>query len=281
LREKRHSDTVGGEMRKYLEALASAVARRLTNRKGVAVSSFLVFSLLFLTGSPVLSASSASRARAVSAAPLALASGPVGRIGTETRGETENPEKTPPKSLASPGSPNAKAGVAPQIAVAAAIGGADLGGDVASEGRVDRGLCFAAYKVKKGDTLSGIADSFNISLDTVVSFNRIKNARALQPGKILKIPSMSGILYVAKAGDSAAKVAAANGISGDRVIEANALESDQLEPGRSVFLPDAKLASFTLREISGDLFAWPARGWITSWYGWRSDPFTGDRKSVV
>ncbi len=158
-----------------------------------------------------------------------------------------------------------------------AIGGAMMANDKASEGRVDRGLYFSAYKVQRGDTLSGIAENFNVSLDTVVSFNGVKNARSLQPGTILKVPSMSGILYVAKAGDGAAKVAAANGISADRVIEANGLMSDTLDAGRSLFLPDAKLASFTLREISGDLFGWPARGWISSWYGWRSDPFSGTR----
>ncbi len=158
----------------------------------------------------------------------------------------------------------------------AAIGAAGLMGDVAAEDGVDRGLYFTAYKVRRGDTLSGIADSFNVSLDTVVSFNGVKNARTLQPGKILKIPSMSGILYAAKQGESAVKVAAANGVSPDRVIEANGLMSDILE-ARSLFLPDAKLASFTLREISGDLFGWPARGWISSWYGWRGDPFTGAR----
>jgi murein DD-endopeptidase MepM/ murein hydrolase activator NlpD len=155
--------------------------------------------------------------------------------------------------------------------------GSLLADGLADEGRVDRGLCFTAYMVQRGDTLSGIADDFNVSLDTVVSFNGVKNARTLQPGKILKIPSMSGILYATKAGDSATAVAAAHGISADRVIETNGLMSDALEPGRSLFLPDAKLASFTLREISGDLFAWPARGWISSWYGWRSDPFTGAR----
>jgi murein DD-endopeptidase MepM/ murein hydrolase activator NlpD len=110
-----------------------------------------------------------------------------------------------------------------------------------------------------------------------VSFNGIRNARSLQPGALLKIPSMSGILYSAKAGDSASSVAAANGVSPDRVIEANGLMSDSLEAGRRVFLPDAKLASFTLREISGDLFSWPARAWISDWYGWRKDPFSGAR----
>jgi murein DD-endopeptidase MepM/ murein hydrolase activator NlpD len=61
----------------------------------------------------------------------------------------------------------------------------------------------------------------------------------------------------------------------DRIIEANGLMSEQVEPGRPLFLPDARLASFKLREISGDLFRWPVRGWITTWYGRDKDPFTG------
>ncbi len=145
------------------------------------------------------------------------------------------------------------------------------------EGGEDRGLYYSAYKVQRGDTLSAIAESYNVTLDTVVSFNDIKNARALQPGQLLRIPSMAGILYTAKAGDTATSIAAAQNVSADRIVEVNGLMSDQVETGRQLFVPDAKLASFALREISGDLFRWPARGWITSWYGWRNDPFTGVR----
>jgi murein DD-endopeptidase MepM/ murein hydrolase activator NlpD len=224
-------------MKEHFRAFGRAIARRLATPKAAAVSSLFLFSLLFLFGS-------------VSATPLFAA---IARGGVSGRG-----------------SPAANSG-------GAAMGGTEVVSDKAAEGRVDRGLYFTAYKVQRGDTLSGIADSFNVSLDTVVSFNGVKNARTLQPGKILKVPSMSGILYMAKAGESAAKVAAANRVSADRVIEANGLMSDSLAEGRSLFLPDAKLASFTLREISGDLFGWPARGWISSWYGWRSDPFTGTR----
>jgi murein DD-endopeptidase MepM/ murein hydrolase activator NlpD len=211
--------------------------KRLAAKKSAVVSSVSFFSLLFLFGS-------------VTSLPLSVVA---------ARGIAANN-----------GGSAARSG-------GGAIGGAELEGDKAAEGRADRGLYYSAYKVQRGDTLSGIAESFNVSLDTVVSFNGVRNARSLQPGSILKIPSMSGILYTAKEGESASKVASANGVSPDRVVEANGLMSDALEAGRRIFLPDAKLASFTLREISGDLFGWPARGWITSWYGWRSDPFSGTR----
>jgi murein DD-endopeptidase MepM/ murein hydrolase activator NlpD len=222
------------------------LAKRFANRKSAAVSAVLLFSLLFLFGStPSLRGVSAARAEALQ--------GSVG-LGLPSAG----------------GIPAASAGIA-------TASGADAAGGKSAEGRVDRGLFFTAYKVSRGDTLSGIADDFNVTLDTVVSFNGIKSARTLQPGRILKIPSMSGILYTAKAGDGAASVAAANSISPDRLVEVNGLMSDNLEAGRRLFLPDAKLASFTLREIAGDLFSWPVRGWLSSWYGWRSDPFTGTR----
>jgi murein DD-endopeptidase MepM/ murein hydrolase activator NlpD len=158
-----------------------------------------------------------------------------------------------------------------------AYGGAEIIGDASADVRGSRGLFYSAYKVVKGDTLSAIAESYNVTLDTVVSFNGIKNARGLQPGTILKIPSMAGILYSAKAGDSAQSIAEANKVSADRIIEANGLESGAVTAGVSLFLPDARLPSFSLREISGDLFRWPIRSYITSWYGWRKDPFTGVR----
>ena len=233
LRDESSSGKVYPTMRILFEKLARTAAKRLSERDAIALSAFLVFSLLFLCGSVLKS-------------PLA-----------------------PPSSAAS-GSVKA----APQGG--GAFSGSELAGD-AAEPKVDRGLFFTAYQVRRGDTLSGIAEDFNVSLDTVVSFNGIRSARSLQPGTLLKIPSMSGILYTAKDGDTASTVAAANGISADRIVDANGLMSDSLEAGRVVFLPDAKLASFTLREISGDLFMWPARGWITSWYGWRSDPFSGAR----
>ena len=139
----------------------------------------------------------------------------------------------------------------------------------------DRGLYYSVYQVEKGDTVSGIAESFDVTVDTILSVNNIQSAKSLRPSQLLKIPNMAGILYRTKAGDTADAVALSHKISADRLIEANGLMTMEMDAGKMLFLPDAKLPTAVLREISGDLFKWPVRGVITSWFSWRRDPFSG------
>ncbi|MGB4585758.1 MAG: M23 family metallopeptidase [Rectinemataceae bacterium] len=151
----------------------------------------------------------------------------------------------------------------------------EMEGGLAEREGEDPGLFYTVYEVKKGNTVSGIAESFDVTVDTILSANSIQSARSLRPGQLLKIPCMSGIIYSAKAGDTAESIAKKYEISEDRLIEVNSLLSAELDGGKPIFLPDAKLPTAVLREISGDLFYWPVRGVVTSWFSWRRDPFTG------
>lgn len=163
-----------------------------------------------------------------------------------------------------------------------ARGGSDISPLAASEDIAmpepeDKLVKYSVYEVKKGDTLSEIADQYDLSLDTLISVNSFTSAKSLHPGQLLKVPTESGIVYVPSKTSTVQEIAGSYNINPDRVIDANGLLSDTIASGKPIFLPDVKLPSATLREISGTLFLWPVRGRLTSWFGWRKDPFTGKR----
>ena len=45
------------------------------------------------------------------------------------------------------------------------------------------------YTVEDGDTLSGIADQFGVTVDAIIAANQIANPDLLQPGDTLTIPA--------------------------------------------------------------------------------------------
>ena len=142
-------------------------------------------------------------------------------------------------------------------------------------------LCYYTYRVKKGDMIGYIADKFNITQDTIISVNNIHQSRLLQIGQYLKIPSMPGIIYtVRKTGETVESISAKYEVSAEKCARVNSLDSEkELVAGTTVFVPDAQLDWVTRQEINGDLFHKPihSRYWLSSYYGWRSSPFSGKR----
>lgn len=143
-------------------------------------------------------------------------------------------------------------------------------------------LTYQTYRVKSGDMIGFIADEFNVTQDTIISVNNIKQSRLIQPGQYLKIPSMPGIIYtVKKNGETAESIAKKYDINAEKCAFVNNLNiSSELNAGSVVFVPDAELDWATRQEINGDLFKKPlhSRYWLSSPYGWRDSPFsTGKR----
>lgn len=144
-------------------------------------------------------------------------------------------------------------------------------------------LTYLTYRVKKGDMIGFIADDFNVTQDTIISINNIKQSRLIQPGQYLKIPSMPGILYTVKAnGETPQTIAKKYDIDAQKCALVNSIEEDTiLKAGMSLFVPDAELDWMTRQEINGDLFKKPlhSRYYLSSSYGWRDSPFSSGKRS--
>jgi len=131
------------------------------------------------------------------------------------------------------------------------------------------------YKVKKGDSLFGLANKFNVSVDSIITLNDLKNAYYLTIGTILKIPNMSGILYKVKKGDSLSSISRKYNVAINSIADSNDLSSSTIHIGMSLFIPGGTLSAWDRMAVIGEFFKKPTKGRLTSKMGFRIDPFTG------
>jgi len=134
-------------------------------------------------------------------------------------------------------------------------------------------LLYDFYTVKSGDAISNLAINFGLNQDTIISVNKITNTRLLQVGKVLKIPNQDGIFHTVKAGETLDSVSEKYKADIEAIQLANELFSAYVVTGTDLFVPGARLDWSVLQQINGDLFLWPVNGAITSFYGWRTNPF--------
>ncbi|HUI71396.1 MAG TPA: M23 family metallopeptidase [Spirochaetia bacterium] len=139
-------------------------------------------------------------------------------------------------------------------------------------------LKISQYKTQAGESISQIAQRFKLNLDTLVSWNNIRDARSLRPGMMLGIPNTDGLRYTVRRGDTLEQIARANGLSLNAILDWNQLPSSVISVGQAIFLPGAHMRTDEINRIMGNLFIYPVRGKISSYFGNRPDPFTGVRR---
>jgi murein DD-endopeptidase MepM/ murein hydrolase activator NlpD len=131
------------------------------------------------------------------------------------------------------------------------------------------------FSTREGDSISSIAQRFRLNLDTIISWNGIRDARAIPVGTLLEIPNANGLKYRVRRGDTLEGIARGWGIPLNEVLDWNRLTSSVISVGQNLFLPGARMSANELNRILGNLFIFPVRGRISSFFGDRNDPFTG------
>lgn len=82
------------------------------------------------------------------------------------------------------------------------------------------------YIVKEGDTISSIAQKFNISVNTILWANNLTEKSILKPGQKLVILPVSGVLHFVKKGETISEIAEMYHISQKDIINFNDVNAD-------------------------------------------------------
>jgi murein DD-endopeptidase MepM/ murein hydrolase activator NlpD len=98
------------------------------------------------------------------------------------------------------------------------------------------------YYVVEGDTLSSLAESFGISLETILWANNLKANSSLSVGQKLVILPVSGILHIVKAGQTLAEIAQTYKGNLQEIVDFNNLtDANEVFPGDIVIVPHGVL----------------------------------------
>lgn len=94
------------------------------------------------------------------------------------------------------------------------------------------------YKVKSGDTLSGIAKKFNTTYQKLATYNGIKNPNLIYVGQIIKIPGCkTSITYIVEKGDTLSGIAKKHGTSVKQIASDNKIKNVNLiYPGQKLII---------------------------------------------
>lgn len=97
------------------------------------------------------------------------------------------------------------------------------------------------YTVKNGDTISGIAAKFDISVNTIRWSNNLTSKSAIKAGQKLVILPTTGIIYTVKSGDTLSGIATKFDADQDDILNANDLDSaDKIKVGMTLAIPNVE-----------------------------------------
>lgn len=146
------------------------------------------------------------------------------------------------------------------------------------------------YTVKAGETLSQIADKFNLKPETIMWANGLDSPKTkIREGQTLKIPPIDGVVHKVKKGETVYSIAKKYQINAQPIVDYpfNTFVDDEnftLAVGQTLVVPDGvmpdespaatpQMVAQQLTPNAGTVsgsgsFIWPTSGAITQKYSW-------------
>jgi murein DD-endopeptidase MepM/ murein hydrolase activator NlpD len=97
-----------------------------------------------------------------------------------------------------------------------------------------------SYTVAQGDTLTGIASRFGVSMMTIWWANSLSSKDALKIGQVLVVPTVDGLVATVAEGDTIEGLAERYGVDPGSIIEVNGLQDPNLVIGQTLVMPGAR-----------------------------------------
>lgn len=100
------------------------------------------------------------------------------------------------------------------------------------------------YTVQAGDALSFIASDYGVSINSIIWANNLTSADNINPGQILRIPPVTGIIHKVKKGDTVASIAKKYGVDEEKIRAFNRFSgAENLNIDDEVIVPDGRIAA--------------------------------------
>jgi len=126
---------------------------------------------------------------------------------------------------------------------------ASTGPNGVSDGTDVRGVSpdeISVYVVRKGDSVSQIAEMFGVSVDTILWSNDMKKSDKLAEGDILIILPFDGVIHTVAKGDTLSKIAQKYKVEISNIVGSNDVTADaQLSIGDELIIPGGEIKTTT------------------------------------
>ncbi|MCL5774603.1 MAG: peptidoglycan DD-metalloendopeptidase family protein [Patescibacteria group bacterium] len=97
------------------------------------------------------------------------------------------------------------------------------------------------YEVQGGDTLSSIAQQYNLKLNTILWANGLNAKSIIRPGQKLTLLPVDGVLYTIKKGDTIGKIASLYKADSQQIQDYNDIaDATKIHAGDMVIIPDGQ-----------------------------------------